>query len=130
MKIEGSGSDSGSISQRHGSADPDGSTPKCHGSATLEKLIEVTAEPSYIVSGTTRGRLVFDWLENPFNAHAQVLYFGSPAARRAQQDRVPRQGRIHHNIPRLTHSIEESNTGNNSQSDLKKLFLTGSVCYL
>ncbi len=39
MKIEGSRSASGSISQRHGSADPDldsGSTPKCHGSATLE----------------------------------------------------------------------------------------------
>jgi hypothetical protein len=76
---------------------------------------------------STRWRLLFDWLENPFNAHAQVLYFGSPAARRAQQDRVPRQGRIHHNIPRLTHSIEESNTGNNSQF-YEKITLTGSVC--
>jgi hypothetical protein len=36
MKIEGPGSESesGSISQRHGSAET-GSTPKCHGSATL-----------------------------------------------------------------------------------------------
>ncbi len=37
MKIEGSGSASGSgfISQRHGSGSGSGSTPKCHGSATL-----------------------------------------------------------------------------------------------
>jgi hypothetical protein len=33
MKIEGSGSKR----QRHGSADPDGSTPKFHGSATLTR---------------------------------------------------------------------------------------------
>jgi hypothetical protein len=36
MKIEGSGSESGSISQRRGS----GSTSKCHGSATLENSFQ------------------------------------------------------------------------------------------
>jgi hypothetical protein len=37
VKIAGSGarSESGSISQSHGFADGSGSTPKCHGSATL-----------------------------------------------------------------------------------------------
>ncbi len=33
--IAGSGSASGSISQRNGSADPNPDHPKCHGSATL-----------------------------------------------------------------------------------------------
>jgi hypothetical protein len=43
MKITGPGSASGSISQRHGSADPgsgSGSTLKCHGSATLLDSID------------------------------------------------------------------------------------------
>jgi hypothetical protein len=35
-KIAGSGSESGSISQRHGSADPDPN--KCHGSVTLASI--------------------------------------------------------------------------------------------
>ncbi len=40
-KIAGSGSESGSISQRHRSADPDpGSVPKCQGSATLAYCIK------------------------------------------------------------------------------------------
>eukprot|EP00088_Acartia_fossae_P000282 TRINITY_DN100_c0_g1_i1.p1 TRINITY_DN100_c0_g1~~TRINITY_DN100_c0_g1_i1.p1 ORF type:complete len:741 (-),score=107.41 TRINITY_DN100_c0_g1_i1:412-2634(-) len=38
-------------------------------------------------------------------------YFGSPAARRAQQAAIPKDAKIHHNSPRLMHFIEESNTG-------------------
>jgi hypothetical protein len=46
---ENSRSESGSISQRHGSADP-GSTPKCHGSATLQKARRVQyCRPGYII---------------------------------------------------------------------------------
>jgi hypothetical protein len=46
MKIEGSGSasdsESGFISQRHGSADPDPeSTPKCHRFATMVYIKEL-----------------------------------------------------------------------------------------
>jgi WD repeat-containing protein 32 len=41
----------------------------------------------------------------------RVLYFGSPGARRAQQARIPKNARIHKNTPRLTHFLEESNTG-------------------
>jgi len=41
----------------------------------------------------------------------RVVYFGSPAARRAQQERIPEDAKIHKNISRLTHYIEESNSG-------------------
>jgi len=41
----------------------------------------------------------------------RVLYFGTPGAHRAQQARIPKDARIHKNIKRLTHYIEESNTG-------------------
>jgi hypothetical protein len=44
MKIEGSGS----ISQRHGSADPDPSTPKCHGSATLVPVLYGTLPGTFL----------------------------------------------------------------------------------
>jgi len=41
----------------------------------------------------------------------RVLYFGSPGAHRAGQQRIPRDAKIHQNVARLTHFIEESNTG-------------------
>jgi len=41
----------------------------------------------------------------------RVLYFGTPGAHRAQQQRIPKDARIHKNVNRLTHFIEESNTG-------------------
>jgi len=41
----------------------------------------------------------------------RVLYFGTPGAHRAQQARIPKDARIHKNVKRLTHYIEESNTG-------------------
>jgi len=41
----------------------------------------------------------------------RFAYFGSPAARRAQLARIPVDAKIHHNTNRLTHFIEESNTG-------------------
>jgi hypothetical protein len=43
IKIAGSGPGSGSFSHRHGYADPnpDPVTPKCHGSATLVKTLEI-----------------------------------------------------------------------------------------
>eukprot|EP00090_Calanus_glacialis_P006803 TRINITY_DN15300_c0_g1_i1.p1 TRINITY_DN15300_c0_g1~~TRINITY_DN15300_c0_g1_i1.p1 ORF type:complete len:707 (+),score=213.18 TRINITY_DN15300_c0_g1_i1:85-2205(+) len=41
----------------------------------------------------------------------RVLYFGTPGAHRAQQQRIPKDARIHKNVNRLTHYIEESNTG-------------------
>jgi len=41
----------------------------------------------------------------------RVLYFGTPGAHRAQQQRIPKDARIHKNVSRLTHFIEESNTG-------------------
>jgi len=44
------------------------------------------------------------------NSSRRVLYFGSPAARRAQFD-IPADAKVHKNTPRLTHYIEESNTG-------------------
>ena len=40
-----------------------------------------------------------------------MLYFGTPGAHRAQQQRIPKDAKIHRNVPRLTHYIEESNTG-------------------
>jgi hypothetical protein len=39
---------SGSFSQRHGSSDPDPSKPKCHGSATLNKMYPVLIYPVLI----------------------------------------------------------------------------------
>ncbi len=55
MKIEGSGS--GSTSQRHGSAVPDGSAPKSHGSATLVWMIYIynaeNVEGKLILTATT-----------------------------------------------------------------------------
>jgi len=42
---------------------------------------------------------------------SRVLYFGSPAAHRARQENIPTDAKIHKNIQRLTHHIEESNTG-------------------
>jgi len=44
-------------------------------------------------------------------ARARLLYFGSPGAHRAQMQRIPKDAKIRKNIPRLTHYIEESNTG-------------------
>ena len=44
-------------------------------------------------------------------APGRFAYFGSPAARRAQIARIPVDAKIHKNTPRLTHFIEESNTG-------------------
>jgi len=41
----------------------------------------------------------------------RVLYFGTPGAHRAQQQRIPKDAKIHRNVKRLTHYIEESNTG-------------------
>jgi len=41
----------------------------------------------------------------------RVLYFGSPGAHRAGQQRIPRDAKIHQNVPRLTHFMEESNQG-------------------
>ena len=42
---------------------------------------------------------------------ARLLYFGSPGSHRAQQQRIPKDAKIHKNVPRLTHYIEESNQG-------------------
>lgn len=44
-------------------------------------------------------------------AAGRFAYFGSPAARRAQIARIPVDAKIHQNTKRLTHYIEESNTG-------------------
>jgi len=41
----------------------------------------------------------------------RVLYFGTPSAHRAQQQKIPKDARVHQNVKRLTHFIEESNTG-------------------
>jgi len=41
----------------------------------------------------------------------RLLYFGTPAGHRAEQQRIPKDAKIHLNVPRLTHYIEESNQG-------------------
>ena len=42
---------------------------------------------------------------------ARLLYFGTPGGHRAQQMRIPKDAKIHRNVPRLTHFLEESNKG-------------------
>ena len=42
---------------------------------------------------------------------ARLLYFGTPGRHRAQQARIPKDAKIHKNVPRLTHYIEECNKG-------------------
>ena len=39
------------------------------------------------------------------------MYFGTREAHRAQQARVPQDAKLHKNVPRLTHYIEECNKG-------------------
>ena len=41
----------------------------------------------------------------------RILYFGTPGRHRAAQQRIPKDAKIHRNVPRLTHFIEESNKG-------------------
>merc|ERR1712058_163563 len=41
----------------------------------------------------------------------RLLYFGTPAGHGAEQQRIPKDAKIHLNVPRLTHYIEESNQG-------------------
>jgi len=59
----------------------------------------------YLIIGPQRGGA------GARGGRGRVLYFGSPGAHRAGQQRIPRDAKIHQNVPRLTHFIEESNTG-------------------